>query len=146
MGTLTSADAVKVYKESVIFNEDDPVVNKHFSENNRYPDVVVTENGSLPFKFESHDVAKANLAAFLGGEADGVAETWSSQAEHFSVEQSMEIDTIFDETWQFARVLLVGKITWSADRKNIMKISVIGEVLNPEDDDTPAVKKIPTPA
>jgi hypothetical protein len=148
MGTLTDSDAFVPYKESLKFSASDPTFNSHYGENQKYPDVVVSEQVPGDFSFEVHNLSKANLAKFIGGTADGTTETWSDGTDHFSIEQSMEVDTIFDETWQYARVLLSGVIKYDADRKNIAKIAVKGMILNPEDATgaTPPMKKIPTPA
>lgn len=140
----TTLTAMQVYKNTVKLTEADPTVTPFFSENARFPDVVATENGAVNLNFEVHNVSKANLAAFLGGTADATTETWSSSDEHFSAEKSIEIDDTIGETWQFAAVHLTGKIDWSADRTNIMRIVVTGMVLKPEGASTPPIKKIPT--
>lgn len=139
--TLT---AMKVFKNTVKLTEGEPTVTPFFSENSRFPDVVSTENGGVNLNWEVHDVSKANLAAYMGGTADATTETWSSSSEHFSTELSVEIDDTHDETWQFAAVHTTGKIDWSADRTNIMRIVVTGMVLKPEGASTPPIKKIPT--
>lgn len=136
--------AYKPYKGTVNLTEEDPTNTPHHAENARYPDVVVTENGATNFNFEIHDMSADNLAKFVGGEAD--TETWSSGTEHFQIEQSVEIDTIFEETWQIARMMLTGTISWAANRTDIARIKVSGMVLQPEDESTLPIKKIPTPA
>lgn len=148
MGSLTVSDKFVPYKESVKFNTPDPTMNAHFGENQKYPDVVVTEQAPGDFSFELHNLSKANLAKFVGGTADESTEKWSDGIEHFDIEQSMELDTIFDETWQYPRVLLSGVIKWDADRKNVAKIAVKGMILNPEsaDGSVKPMIKIPTPS
>jgi hypothetical protein len=142
----TALTAVVPYKETIKFTGGDTTFTAHYGENQKYPDVVVAESTPGDFSFELHNLTKANLAAYVGGTAGVTAEEWSDGIEHFSVEKSMEIDTIFDETWQYARVLLSGRIEWSVDRKNIARIIVKGMILKPEDatEATPPVKKIAT--
>ena len=139
----TGLTAYKPYKGTVNLTEEDPTNTPHHAENARYPDVVVTENGATNFNFEIHDMSAANLAKFVGGEAS--TDTWTSGTDHFQIEQSVEIDTIFEETWQIPRMMLTGTITWNANRTDIARIKVSGMVLQPEDDSTLPLKKIPTP-
>lgn len=144
MGALTSDDAVKVYKNTLKFEQPDATLSPHYEENQMYPDVVISDSAPGDFSFECHDVSKANLAALLGGTADGAVEKWSAAADQFSVEKSIEIDTVFDETWQFPAVFLTGSIKWNANRTEVMRIAVKGMVLKPADAATKPLIKIPT--
>lgn len=142
----TSLAAYSPYKNTVKITEADPTKTPHFGENKRYPDVVVVENGATEIAFEIHDLSKANLAKFLGGTAAEATEKWEAGTDHFQIEQSVEIDTVFEETWQYPRVMLTGTIKWDADRANIARIAVSGMILQPEGADTLPISKIPTPA
>lgn len=144
MGTLSESDTVKVYKNTLKFEQPDATLTPHYQENQMYPDVVVSDSAPGDFSFECHDVSKENLVALLGGVADATTEKWSAQSDQFSVEKSIEIDTIFDETWQFPAVFLTGSLKWNANRTEVMRISVKGMILKPADAETKPLIKIPT--
>jgi hypothetical protein len=143
MGTVLTSVG-KVYKDTVSMIGEDGTVAKHYSMNGRFPFLAVLTDGGLPLKFTLVDVSPANLLKWLGGTVN--LETWSMSNDSFSQELSVEMDSLKGKTIQVARMFLYGKITWNANRTEIYKIEVTGEVMEPEDAATPPVKQIATPA
>jgi hypothetical protein len=135
----------KVYKDTVSLVGEDATLAKHYAENGgKFPFLVVVTEGGLPLKFTLVDISSANLQKWLGGTVN--VEAWSMSNDSFSQELSVEMDSLNGSTFQFARMLLYGKISWNANRTEIYKIEVTGEVMEPEDAATPPVKRITTPA
>lgn len=140
MGTVLT-DAGTPYKGTVQLIEEDGTVSKHYGEGKRFPFLTVYENGSSSVKFTLTDMTPATLAKWLGGAVNTTA--WDSSKDHFSQELSLQIDTVYNMNIQIARCHLYGKITWNLTTSEIAKIEITGDVLEPEDADTPPIKWLP---
>lgn len=125
--TLTSVG--KVYKESASIVDEDGNVTKHFAEGSRYPFLVIYDAAGTIVKFVLTDISPAVLSQFLGGTV--ATTTWKSPVSSFSTEKSIKIKTNFNLDISIARAFIHAKLTWNLTTKEIAKIEITAEVLEP---------------
>ena len=120
-GTLTAVS--DVYQDSATFVTKDPTVTEHKSETSTKRIVMTTKEGH-DLVFSIMDPTVEELAAFLGGQANGTAKTYTESETAEQIQMKFEVEPVQGLKLTVATASVSAKINTTYSAKGITLLDV----------------------